>query len=285
MTDSTKKQNGEIVIRDVEYDGRVILSGNGNLITLKLTRSEPGDQTSYINYIKPLIFAEELGFPHLLSVIDTRDEWFYAVHPKRIVPSLKDQDDVTGEKIIGFEGTACLQYLAAKFDNEGLWTGRTWWEKAQVLSWTAFQTAGLGATAKTDFTSCEDTLRDRIPSPCPRHAQILTGTTRLHANTLKAWDLLEKRLDLPGKQHVALPDRPTLVDLSYFPFGMPWMFGFFGVDIKDWPSIQRWSELMLARPAVQKVMDSAPSIGHRSAFCDDVEQVGSETRKRRYLNA
>ncbi|KAK7540281.1 glutathione S-transferase, partial [Phyllosticta paracitricarpa] len=236
-----------------------------------------GDQTSYINYIKPLIFAEELGFPHLLSVIDTRDEWFYAVHPKRIVPSLKDQDDVTGEKIIGFEGTACLQYLAAKFDNEGLWTGRTWWEKAQVLSWTAFQTAGLGS-ASVPY-ACPGYPTRQNPEPMPKTC------AKLHANTLKAWDLLEKRLDLPGKQHVALPDRPTLVDLSYFPFGMPWMFGFFGVDIKDWPSIQRWSELMLARPAVQKVMDSAPSIGHRSAFCDDVEQVGSETRKRRYLNA
>lgn len=91
-----------------------------------------------------MILAEELGFPYRLSVIDTRDEWFYAVHPERMVPSLKDRDDVTGEKIIVFEGTACLQYLTAKYDIHGEWAGRTAWEKAQVLSWTAFQTAGLG---------------------------------------------------------------------------------------------------------------------------------------------
>lgn len=148
------------------------------------------DQTSYINYIKPLILAEELGFPHLLSVIDTRDEWFYAVHPERMVPSLKDRDDETGEKIIVFEGTACLQYLAAKYDKQGQWTGRTAWEKAQVLSWTAFQTAGLGyvyfqsgipylcpyltMTARrlnTGCTSYEDTRADKILSPCREHAQ------------------------------------------------------------------------------------------------------------------
>lgn len=85
---------------------------------------------------------------------------------------------------------------------------------------------------------------------------------RLHANTLKAWDMLEARLGLPGQTYIALPDRPTLADISYFPFSMPWMFNFFGVDVNDWPNIKRWRELMLARPAVQRVMSSAPSIGH-----------------------
>jgi glutathione S-transferase len=61
-----------------------------------------------------------------------------------MVPSLKDQDPVTKEEVIVFEGTACLQYLADRFDTDGLWTGRTAYEKGQVLSWTAYQTAGLG---------------------------------------------------------------------------------------------------------------------------------------------
>ncbi|OJD30994.1 glutathione s-transferase [Diplodia corticola] len=246
MADFTGKSrpNGEVVLGDVEHDGRVIL------YVIK------ADQTSYINYIKPLIFAEELGFPHLISVIDTRDEWFYAVHPERMVPSLKDKDDVTGEKIIVFEGTACLQYLAAKFDHAGEWSGRTAWEKAQVLSWTAFQTAGLGATAKYWLYFLRGYPTRQNPEPMPKTC------AKLHANTLKAWHMLEGRLALPGQQYVALPDRPTLADLSYFPFAMPWMFGFFGVDIKDWPNIARWSELMLARPAIKRVMERAPTIGH-----------------------
>lgn len=102
------------------------------------------DETSYINYIKPLILAEELQIPHVLSCIDTRDQWFYAIHPERMVPSLKDHDPETGEKVIVFEGTACLQYLAERFDKQGLWTGRTAFEKGNVLTWTAYQTAGLG---------------------------------------------------------------------------------------------------------------------------------------------
>jgi glutathione S-transferase len=43
---------------------------------------------------------------------------------------------------------------------------------------------------------------------------------------------------------------------------MPWMFQFLGVDIKDWPSIDRWSQSMLNRPAVKAVMEMGPKIGH-----------------------
>ncbi|GMG45933.1 unnamed protein product [Aspergillus oryzae var. brunneus] len=90
----------------------------------------------------------------------------------------------------------------------------------------------------------------------------LTTCNRLHANTLRQWDILEKRLKEPGQQYIALKDRPTLADLSYFPFAMPWMFTFLGVDIKDWPHIQRWSERMLSRPAVARVLQRAPTLGH-----------------------
>lgn len=80
----------------------------------------------------------------MLAVIDTKDEWFYQIHPERYVPALKDEDPVTKEKVVVFEGTACLQYLADRFDRDGDWTGRTAREKADVFSWTAYQTAGIG---------------------------------------------------------------------------------------------------------------------------------------------
>ncbi|PNP73349.1 hypothetical protein FNYG_13306 [Fusarium nygamai] len=124
--------SGEIVKGDLDADGRVIL------YIIK------ADATSYINYIKPIILAEELKTPYVLSIIDTKDEWFYKIHPERYVPSLKDRDPETGQDVIVFEGTACLQYLADRSDNNGEWAGRTAAEKGAVLSWTAYQTAGLG---------------------------------------------------------------------------------------------------------------------------------------------
>lgn len=154
LTNSTGWET-EVVYGDVECKGRVVLyivKGMSffcfelrfvisYLINkMKITANE----TNYINYIKPLILARELQCPHVISCIDTRDEWFYSVHPERTVPSLKDQDPETGENSTVFEGTACLQYLASRFDKDGLWTGKTDAEKGKVMSWTAYQTAGLG---------------------------------------------------------------------------------------------------------------------------------------------
>lgn len=94
--------------------------------------------------MKPMILARELGAPHVLAIIDTRSEWYYSIHPERYVPALRDRDPATGEDAIVFEGTACLQYLADRFDTNGDWTGRTAAEKAAVMSWTEYQTAGIG---------------------------------------------------------------------------------------------------------------------------------------------
>ena len=143
------QRNGAVVQGDVEFDGRVILYIIKGIHPPLLLDPHPSltglaDQTSYINYIKPLILAEELQCPHVISVIDSQDEWYYRIHPERYVPALRDQDPETKEEIAVFEGTGCLQYLAERFDIDGSWNGRTVAEKAAVLSWTAYQTAGLG---------------------------------------------------------------------------------------------------------------------------------------------
>jgi len=149
LLDGTTRENGEVVIGDLDYDGRVALYIIKGFQIIPPFPKYPliyrlADETSYINYIKPLILALELNIPHVLSCIDTKSQWFYRTHPERMVPSLKDQDPVTGEEVIVFEGTACLQYLADRWDKAGGWSGRTAKEKGDVLSWTAYQTAGIG---------------------------------------------------------------------------------------------------------------------------------------------
>ncbi|TPX19020.1 uncharacterized protein E0L32_011264 [Thyridium curvatum] len=186
------------------------------------------DQTSYINYIKPLILALELDAPHVLSIIDTKDDWYFKIHPQRMVPALKDSDPETGDTVIVFESTACLQYLGERFDKDGKWVGRNASEKGRILAWTSYQTAALG----------------------------------LKKDTLRQWDILEKRLAESGQAYIALKDRPTIADISYLPFSMPYMFNLFGVSIHDWPHIDKWSEKMLGRQAVRTVLEQAPRFGH-----------------------
>ncbi|KAF3058467.1 Glutathione-S-transferase [Daldinia childiae] len=244
VIDSSLNSLGEILDGDPQNDARVVL------YVVK------ANETNYINYIKPLILALELEVPHCVSIVDTTEEWFYRIHPERTVPSLKDRDPETGEDVIVFEGTACLQYLADRWDTKGEWSGRTAAERGAVLSWTSYQTAGLGATAKYWLYFLRGYPNRQNPVQLPR------TTEKLHQNTLKQWDILEKRLSLPNQNYIAIADRPTLADLSYFPFAMPWMFTFFGVDIKDWPNIETWSKKMLERPAVKEIMEKAPKFGN-----------------------
>ncbi|KAF2122854.1 glutathione S-transferase [Lophiotrema nucula] len=238
--------SGETKIGDLKYDGRVIL------YILK------ADQTNYINYIKPLILIEEIGAPYVVSVIDTKSEWYYNIHPERYVPALKDWCTETEEELVVFESTACLQYLAERYDADGLWNGRSAAEKAAVLSWTAYQTAGLGPTAKYWLYFLKGYPNRQNPESLPK------TVTKLHSNCVQQWDILEKRLSKAGQQYIALPDRPTIADISYFPYAMPWMFKFLGVDIAKYPSIQAWGERMVARSAVKKILERGPTYGHDS---------------------
>lgn len=106
--------------------------------------SATADPTNYINYMKPLILAADLEIDHIVSIIDSQSTWYYQVHPERYVPAIKDWCPITKQKIFVFESTACLQYLGERYDHSGRWTGRNPAEKAAILSWTAYQTAGLG---------------------------------------------------------------------------------------------------------------------------------------------
>lgn len=139
----------KVVKGDLAYNGRVIiyiLKGTCNrmLWSWQMLRDVEADQTNYINYIKPLILAEELHIDYIISIIDTKAQWYYQIHPERYVPALKDWCSKTEKETVVFESTACLQYLADQYDAEGYWSGRNAAEKAAVLSWTAYQTAGLG---------------------------------------------------------------------------------------------------------------------------------------------
>jgi glutathione S-transferase len=67
----------------------------------------------------------------------------YQICPERMVPSLKDKDRETGERINVFDGTVCLQYLADRFDVHGERSGYTAAERGAVFTWVAYQTVGI----------------------------------------------------------------------------------------------------------------------------------------------
>jgi glutathione S-transferase len=61
-----------------------------------------------------------------------------------MVPALEDVA-LNGEpRPRVFESSACLQYIACKYDAEGIFSGNSDNEKAQVFSWIAMHDSGLG---------------------------------------------------------------------------------------------------------------------------------------------
>jgi hypothetical protein len=80
-------QTCDIVKRDPKYDGRVILYviKGAMLFSRTIQHStylQSANQTSYLNYIKPLILAAEPACPHIISLIDTREAWYFQIHPE-----------------------------------------------------------------------------------------------------------------------------------------------------------------------------------------------------------
>lgn len=76
---------------------------------------------------------------------------------------------------------------------------------------------------------------------------------------MKQWDILEKRLSLPNQQYIALAYRPTIADISYFPFAIPWTCSFPDVDLDQYPKSKHGAKKWL-----QDQLKLAPTSGYRS---------------------
>jgi gliotoxin/aspirochlorine biosynthesis glutathione S-transferase len=106
-----------------------------------------------------------------------------------------------------------------------------------------------------------ETTAKKVPHLyCIGHANIMIS--RLRENCLAQWDRLDERLADPNQLFIALPDRPSIADISYFPFTLAWMFVALGVDMARWPHIKAWSQRLWNRPSFQCIMDRGPKYGH-----------------------
>jgi glutathione S-transferase len=120
-------------------------------------------KTSGPNVAKILILMDLLHIPYDYKVITSPSEsdWFGDINPYKMVPAvttttttsaeeesviLKDgsQEGKKGGLLNVFESSACLAFLADKYDSEGLYKGKSLSERARVSSWLMAYTAGLG---------------------------------------------------------------------------------------------------------------------------------------------
>ncbi|MBO9473016.1 glutathione S-transferase N-terminal domain-containing protein [Shimia sp. R10_1] len=195
------------------------------------------------NGVKVSIMLEEIGLPyeaHLvtLSDADVRSPEFLALNPNNKIPAIIDPYGPDGETVSLFESGAILIYLAEK---SGKLIGATPAEKYEAIQWVMFQMGGVGPMLGqlgyfTKFAGSE------IEDPRPRE--------RYQNEAKRLLAVLEKQLEgrdwITGSYSIAdIAIAPWLNALEYYQTKEL-------VGWTDLPNVNAYLERFLARPAVQK---------------------------------
>ncbi|KAJ5328937.1 Glutathione S-transferase/chloride channel C-terminal [Penicillium brevicompactum] len=212
--------------------------------------------TSTANTVKPLMLIEALGIPHHIHLITStsNETWFHSVNPYKMVPAMEDsveiESDSSTERTNVFDSSACLTFLAEKYDTEGLYRGKNLHERTIIMNWLMSYTAGLGATGKI-------WLLMKAPKPVP----IGESLSVLLKYIRTEYDFLESRLSEPGQLYVALADRPTIADFAIYPLANEKIAISAELDFTQWPKLKAWSEQMSSFKPVARALHRVSRFG------------------------
>ena len=184
---------------------------------------------------KVSVALEELGLPYSVRILslgklEQKEEWFLRINPNGRIPAIIDHDN--GGFAV-FESGAILVYLAEK---TGKLMPREARARSNVIQWLMFQMGGIGpmmGQANVFFRYAPE----KIPYAIERYQR----------ESRRLFEVLERRL----KDHPYIAnDEYSIADIALWCWvaGHEWS----GVSIDGLPGVQRWLELVGARPAVQK---------------------------------
>jgi GST-like protein len=184
------------------------------------------------------IALEELELPYTMVPVNIgkgeqfRPE-FLAITPNHRIPAIIDPQGPDGRTVSLFESGAILMYLAEK-------TGRLLpadpVERYTALQWLMFQMGGVGPMFG-QYNHFAAYAPEKIPYAIDRYGN---EVKRLH-------NVLEKRL---SESAYLAGDEYSIADIATF----PWVRNpdRRGIDLAEYPAVQRWHDAIAARPAVQR---------------------------------
>lgn len=184
------------------------------------------------------IMLEECGFEYAAHPVNigSGDQFtaeFLAISPNNKIPAIIDSDGPDGTPISLFESGAILVYLAGK---AGKFLGGTDREKYNTLQWLMFQMGGLGPMLGQAH-------HFRLYAP----EKITYAVDRYTNEAQRLYGVLDKQL---GKTAYLAGDAYTIADIACFPWTRSYKNQ--GIDLADFPHVQRWFNAVGARPAVQR---------------------------------
>jgi GST-like protein len=188
------------------------------------------------NAFKVSIMLEEIGLPYNVIPVDIRNGGqsapdFLKLSPNGKMPAIVDHDAV-GAPVSIFESGAILMYLAEK-------SGQFWptevHARYEAAQWVMWQMAGLGPMSGQAFH-----FANYAPEKLPY------AINRYISEVERLFGVLDHRL--ADRDWIA--GDYSIADMACYSWSM--ICGHLGIDIKDFPAVQRWQDKMGARPAVQR---------------------------------
>jgi GSH-dependent disulfide-bond oxidoreductase len=186
------------------------------------------------------IMLEECALPYRVHPIDigAGDQFsseFLAISPNNKIPALVDSEGPDGRPISLFESGAILIYLASK-------TGRLLPENVRdryvVLQWLMFQVGHIGPMLGQTHH-----FRQYAPQ------RIEYAVDRYTREAVRLYGVIDGRLaEAPYFAGVY-----SIADIAIYPWTRSHENQ--GVDLTQFPNVQRWQQAISARPAVQRGLE------------------------------
>ena len=186
------------------------------------------------------IALEELELPYTVEAVnigagDQFQPRFLAISPNNKIPAIVDPNGPNGKPYSVFESGAILVYLGSK---TGKLLGKSDKNRFDILQWIMFQMGGVGPMLGQNHH-----FRVYAPEPLPYAIERYTNEAK------RLYGVVDTRLQtsefIGGKRY-------SMADIAIW----PWFASHErqGINLDEFPHVQRWFETVGSRPAVQRGM-------------------------------
>lgn len=206
------------------------------------------------NPMKVALFLEETGIDYNVVPVDTlKGEQhlpdYREINPNGKLPAINDEGTVV------FDSSAILLYLAEKHD-QLLGTQE---ERAELLSWLLFIASGLGP-----YSGQAVHFQRAAPEQLPY------AINRYREEAIRHYQVLNDRLK---QRKYLVGDSYTIADISAW----GWIDRVIPVlgenELEKFPHLQRWFQLIDARPAVTKARELASKHSFKANMDEEAKRA------------
>ncbi|HXH04618.1 MAG TPA: glutathione S-transferase N-terminal domain-containing protein [Candidatus Competibacteraceae bacterium] len=208
---------------------------------------------------KITILLEELGLPYTIRPVNiSRGEQFapefLAISPSNKIPAIIDHAPADGGPPLSvFESGVILQYLAEK-------TGRflpiELRARKVVLEWLLWQMSEQGPMLGQNHH-----FRLYAPEKLPYAIERYTKEAE------RLYDVLDRRL----KDRAFVADEYSIADMAIYPWVVPHERQ--GIDLDEFPHVQRWFQALRARDAIQRAYAKADEINTAPTITEESRAI------------